>query len=256
MDEDAPPTMSLDEYDDSTADAAYNQTSGSGGSSNMTNGVMSPPQSSLPGSGRRPADSGALTNGASSTPLSSLTGGFKVVVFGFASNAQKDVHRHFTAIGNVSHDSTASSSKGSGPASESGSNWFTLGYESPVAAQKAVARSGEIIGGAMIGVKYADAASASAAEGSVSESMSNTSASTTLGTPARVLPASAAFLKPKPAAARLQLARTETSQRIADLGKMDPKVFQQPQANGADPQSAKKEGGGVISTVTNLIFGF
>lgn len=265
MDEDAPPTTSLDEYDESNMSTQFSTSPQPIGA--LTNGISSPPSVgalALPGSGRRPTENGnasASTSNGVSTPLSSLSGGFKIVVFGFPPDSRQDVVRQFTSLGPVSYNSSSTSKPEGSQKGDTGANWFTLGYESTVSAQRAIARHGDVISGFMIGVKYADAASAAAASSAdqqASDSQHNQS-STSLGTPARVLPASAAFLKPKPSSAHMQVARSATSSRLADLGKIDPKVFQQPsaQTNGqADKKQANSTGGGVISTVTNLIFGF
>ena len=238
MEEDAPPTDTLDEFDD-----------GPSGGNNAGAYVGSPPASSAavhsshaqtstsasagtavvnagPSSNAPTANGSGTGNGQQQHPV------YKLTIFGFPPSSSSSIVSHFSSIGNVVYNSlsdssaSASTSTATSGSSESdrpsGANWLTIGYDSEWSALRALRRNGEVLGGnCMIGVKWAEGSAAPSASASASASSgtgnafpaagaspageaspspsTTTSASTsTFGTPATVLPASSAWLAKKP----------------------------------------------------------
>ncbi|MBW0520292.1 hypothetical protein O181_060007 [Austropuccinia psidii MF-1] len=82
--------------------------------------------------------------------------GYKVHVFGFTSPQQSFVMNHFTSIGELVCPYELS---------PEGGNWATITYKHSTAAQRAVRKNGEILGGIiMIGCKWADSSGVPANE--------------------------------------------------------------------------------------------
>ncbi|KAG0148111.1 hypothetical protein CROQUDRAFT_655235 [Cronartium quercuum f. sp. fusiforme G11] len=82
------------------------------------------------------------------TPETQTNSGYKVYVFGFVQSQQAFVLKHFTSIGELLH---------SPEPSVDGGNWVTITYKHNWAAQRAIRKNGEILGGViMIGCKAVD----------------------------------------------------------------------------------------------------
>ena len=105
-------------------------------------------------------------SGALSPPVAST--GYPVIIFGFASSLRSSVVAHFRLIG----PSTVSDASDA-----SGSNWVTLVYSEAWHAARAVRRSGEVVSGSMIGVKWAHGPPAELQESSTQLSTTNANAS-------------------------------------------------------------------------------
>ncbi|KAK9893908.1 hypothetical protein P389DRAFT_110169 [Cystobasidium minutum MCA 4210] len=279
MEEDAPPVDTLDDFDND-AGVPY---------------VSSPPPSQpapisaspakrqigLPnGSASQSASSssfGQMSNGQSSNNNSS-SGIYKVVVFGYPPNLQSSVLKEFASIAPLVYNSiqdpspsTSSSNKQSDVPPPTGSNWFTIGYDNDWAALRAIRKNGDIIAdSAMIGVKWADPnkaldsgmdlipssfSSQQQQSSASSNGLPRSSTASNLGTPATILPASQAFLPNKASDANSSgaaaMRKSATLNKINEMGKIDPSIFKQPEAS-----QQQKQGGGVVGTLTNLIFGF
>ncbi|EFP76582.1 uncharacterized protein PGTG_02043 [Puccinia graminis f. sp. tritici CRL 75-36-700-3] len=81
-------------------------------------------------------------------PQTSSSVGYKVHIFGFTPSQQSFVMEHFSSIGELVCPPELSAE---------GGNWATLSYKHNTAAQRAVRKNGEILGGIiMIGCKFAD----------------------------------------------------------------------------------------------------
>ncbi|PLW16870.1 hypothetical protein PCANC_09441 [Puccinia coronata f. sp. avenae] len=82
------------------------------------------------------------------SPQTSSPAGYKVYVFGFTPSQQSFVMDHFSSIGELLCPPELSSE---------GGNWAIVTYKHNTAAQRAVRKNGEILGGIiMIGCKFAD----------------------------------------------------------------------------------------------------
>ncbi|GAA5884638.1 hypothetical protein JCM16303_003694 [Sporobolomyces ruberrimus] len=133
LDEDAPPTASLSEFEHSEGPS-------NGADSNF--------------GGYRPQPEQATNSpfsGASSSlypaPSSSSSGTYSVNVFGFPTSALDLVLDYFSQFGEVV----------SKKVSEEGGNWVTIEYAQPWSAARAARKNGEILGGVlMVGVKVID----------------------------------------------------------------------------------------------------
>ncbi|OAV87088.1 hypothetical protein PTTG_02316 [Puccinia triticina 1-1 BBBD Race 1] len=85
---------------------------------------------------------------ADQAPQTSSSTGYKVHVFGFTPSQQSFVMDHFSSIGELVCPPELSTE---------GGNWATVSYKHSMAAQRAVRKNGEILGGIiMIGCKFAD----------------------------------------------------------------------------------------------------
>ena len=291
MDEDAPPTDTLDEFDDGPG-AAVGAGSAAAGAANhinsppTTSSALAPASRSGPSMTSPQSQNQQLPNGSSSSSSQQHQQMYKITIFGFPSNLSNSILSHFQNIGNVVYNSLDASSSSSSnqrvtggePDQPQGANWVTIGYESEWSALRALRRNGEILGGTcMIGVRWADGTPSSTSSSSNTvafpgsssneqqsehhqqQTQPTVSASTarqsTFGTPARVLPASAAW-KPNTAAGASQSpSKASTVSRISELGsgRMDPSIFK----DGNDGKAGEgKQSSGVVGTLTNLIFGF
>lgn len=269
MDQDAPPVESLGDDEDEYGYGASPPTLGSNASALVaTNGSSSQQNGASP----QPASRSLLQPSGNSAASSSAPTAFKVTVFGFPTSLQTSVLSSFSNIAPIIYNSlspNSSNSKDTGAEQPAGANWVTIGYEHEWAALRALRRNGEVLGGnLMIGVKTADGAlptslvssaptgflalpsTASASNGESSQPPTTT---TTLGQPIPVLPASQAWLANKKPAGPAALTGTpggkNGTSRLAELGRFDPKAAQA-------QASEQKQGGGVVSTISNLIFGF
>lgn len=259
MEEDAPPVDTLDDFDNDAgvpyiASPPPQQTQ----PAPMAAGSMSPSKRrdvALPNGPTSSFGSGQAQNGSASS--SSNT--YKLIVFGFPPNLQSSVLKDFASIAPLAYNSIQDPSPS---ANAVGSNWFTIAYDNEWAALRALRKNGDIVGDSMIGVKWADAsraldslssdlvpASQQQQQQQQSSSLPRSSTTSNLGTPATVLPASQAFL-PKPNQNGAAMKKSATLNKINDMGKIDPSIFKQPD------QTQQKQGGGVVGTLTNLIFGF
>lgn len=261
MEEDAPPVDTLDDFDND-AGVPY---------------VASPPppstsapspskrQISLP---NRPSTSSSNHNGQQQIQQrSSVKDSYKLIVFGFPPNLQSSVLKEFSSIAPLVYNSltqdSPSTSNGPSEIPTTGSNWFTIAYDNDWAAMRALRKNGDIIAdNAMIGVRWADNSKnlddlilppTQQQQQSQPSALPRSSTTSNLGTPATVLPASQAFL-PKPnsnnTGGAVAMRKSATLNRINEMGKIDPNIFKQPEAQ------QQKQGGGVVGTLTNLIFGF
>lgn len=250
MEEDAPPVDTLDDFDND-AGVPYISSPPPQQPAPAPAGTMSPSKKrdlSLP-NGSSQSSSGATKNGSSSTV-------YKLIVFGYPPNLESSVLKEFASIAPLSYNSKQDPSPSP---NANGSNWFTIAYDNDWAAMRALRKNGDIVAdSAMIGVKWADgsrvAENAStdltlSSQQQQSSSITRSNTTSNLGIPATVLPASQAFL-PKPNNNGAAMKKSATMNKINDMGKLDPSIFKQPD------QNQQKQGGGVVGTLTNLIFGF
>jgi hypothetical protein len=269
MEEDAPPVDTLDEFDND-AGIPYVSSPPPQQPAPLTAGNASPSKRPLQLNGTSSSSfpSASAQNGFVSSSSSSSNGGYKLIVFGFPANLQSAVLKEFAAIAPLSYNSITDPNPSSSSVSLSipptGSNWFTIAYDTEWAAARALRKNGDIIAdSAMIGVKWADGDNINSSNGGASsdvvsssqqqqqsqQNLPRPSTASNLGTPATVLPASQAFL-PKPISNGAAMRKSATMNRINDMGKLDPSIFKQPDA------TQQKQGSGVVGTLTNLIFGF
>ena len=266
MDEDAPPTDSLYEFDNGEAVTSHSSAtmnanpvyvSSSPPSSIMKKREIPGMDNSLASAPSGPSPQLALASNGSS-PV------FKITLFGFPASFQSSVISHFATISPIIYNSTNASGPGDTKLL-SGPNWVTIGYDQEWAALRALRKNGEILGGScMIGVKWADGTSSSLDSPSSAitnhyvtssnkdpnqtSSQSVTFTPSSLGKPATILPASQAWLTNKPSNLHKSSMLSAASGKLGDLGKMDPAIFRQ--------EEQKAAGGGWTGSLTNLIFGF
>lgn len=272
MEEDAPPVDTLDDFDNdagvpyvSSPPPSQPAPIAASSPSKRQIGLPNGPTSSSFGQQQAP-------NGQSSSNGSNNV--YKLIVFGFPPNLQSSVLKEFASIAplvyNSIQDPSSSASTSTTSTSDlppTGSNWFTIAYDNDWAALRALRKNGDIIAGsAMIGVKWADSTKAldsgmdlipqqhqqQATTTTQQQSLPRSSTASNLGTPATILPASQAFLPKSNSNGASAMRKSATLNRINEMGKIDPSIFKQPDSQ----QQQQKQGGGVVGTLTNLIFGF
>jgi len=281
MDEDAPPTDTLSEFEDGPGSTSgWNGPSSAGPA--FAPGPASSSKSPAPSAANLPGSSSSgasQSNGRQTTSSSSSSQSYKITVFGFNPTLLSSVLQYFGAIApivyNSSSDTSPSKDGGSSAASApAGANWVTVGYENEWSALRALRRNGEVLGGnTMVGVKWASdgpAPQAGAASNGaptpnasandceagalVSRQQQQQQSTSTLGQPAMVLPASQAWLKkPAPTSAGTPI-KSVTASKLNELARIDPKIFKQQEEE--ERKKAQGQNGGVVGTLTNLIFGF
>lgn len=276
MEEDAPPVDTLDDFDN---DAGVPYVSSPTPSQPAPIAAASSPskrQIGLPNGptsssfGQQQAPNGQSSSNGSNNSNNNV---YKLIVFGFPPNLQSSVLKEFASIAPLVYNSiqdpspsapsSSTASSASSDVSPTGSNWFTIAYDNDWAALRALRKNGDIIAGsAMIGVKWADSTKAldsgmdlipqqQQQQTTPQQSLPRSSTASNLGTPATILPASQAFLPKSNANSASAMRKSATLNRINEMGKIDPSIFKQP-----DSQQQQKQGGGVVGTLTNLIFGF
>ncbi|GAA5928645.1 uncharacterized protein JCM15063_003929 [Sporobolomyces koalae] len=137
MEEDAPPTASLNEFD-SVDSSHHAENSAAGSRSQSDHLALSPFSASV--SALPPVPSSSSTSSSSSTT-------YPVNVFGFPSSALELVLDYFSQFGEIVSKTP----------SQEGGNWVTIVYAQPWSAARAARKNGEILGGVlMVGVKALD----------------------------------------------------------------------------------------------------
>lgn len=183
MDEDAPPTDTLAEFEEgpgnptsgSSSSSAWNNNHGASGAMTMTtsagtskspghhyNNLPSGPSSSSTAPTATSPTSAQAANGAQTSGATNAHGASqscKITVFGFNPSLLSSVLQYFSAIAPVVYNSSSDTSPthdAGTAAPPPGANWVTIGYENEWSALRALRRNGEVLGGnTMIGVKWA-----------------------------------------------------------------------------------------------------
>lgn len=179
-----------------------------------------------------------LPSSSSTNDLNSQTGstGYRVFVFGFAQSQQAFVLKHFTSIGDLLQ---------SPEPSVDGGNWVTLTYKHAWAAQRAIRKNGEVLGGViMIGCKAADDQSIPP-ETSSTDSISRSSSNMILSRPVKTYEAHEGVFATPTQARELGLKGF-----INSAGKPNPAIFQ-------NSVEGKSEGSDTyLNRALDLIFGW
>lgn len=179
-----------------------------------------------------------LPSSSSTNDLNSQTGsaGYRVFVFGFAQSQQAFVLKHFTSIGDLLQ---------SPEPSVDGGNWVTLTYKHAWAAQRAIRKNGEVLGGViMIGCKAADDQSIPP-ETSSTDSISRSSSNAILSRPVKTYEAHEGVFATPTQARELGLKGL-----INSAGKPNPAIFQ-------NSVEGKSEGSDTyLNRALDLIFGW
>lgn len=286
MEEDAPPTDSLAEFDDEVP--AYMH-AGSSGAATTTNGNASKTLENGQNAGlsASPGSQPVLLHAASQGGQGQI---YKITVFGFPSTSLPTILQTFETFSPIVYNSTQPVTTSAGATTStksemppSGANWVTIGYEHEWAALRALRKNGEVVrGNIMIGVKWADGSAppqqhssgsatphattttedtatsqaltstgqASSSSSAGVSSMPRSATSSALGQPATVKPANKAYLNPLQQKQQSSSSASKPSAigKIADLGRLDAKIFKE-EPNAKPPS-------GIWGTISNLVFGF
>lgn len=160
--------------------------------------------------------------------------GFRVHVFGFVHSQQAFVLKHFSSIGELL--------KPPEPSIEGG-NWATLTYKQASAAQRAVRKNGEILGGViMIGCRWVDEQHASD-EARPAVTRSN---SMIISRPLKTFEATDAFATPSQSTDKGFLGL------ISNAGKPNPAIFQNHGPEPGQPAAPNS----YVNRALDLIFGW
>lgn len=280
MDEDAPPTASLNEYE--AAEPA------TGADTNFGAQVVSPLQNraekltsdcrlrnSLRTHSEALTSSPFASAGSSLHPAPSSSATFAVHVFGFPTSALDLVLDYFSQFGDIASRSP----------SPEGGNWVTIEYTQPWSAARAARKNGEVLGGVlMVGVKVVDedhlkralAASESGANdalgvspgagtprpvSSASGAVGVPQGGSTIGRPVQVFGPGSAF-KSAPTPSKkgflgLGAGGASTPQQHASTGQ-DPhaSLFAEKSKQAAMQQQGNQGQKGMLGKVSDLVFGW
>lgn len=185
------------------------------------------------------------------TPIAPLSTGYKVYVFGFTPTQQSFVINHFSSIGELVCPPEFSTE---------GGNWAIVTYKHSPAAQRAVRKNGEILGGIiMIGCKFADESCYSSETGD--PSILSKADQRKLGTGSSGLSRSSSMIVSRPlktyASTEAFAAPSQSNEKgllgmMSNAGKPNPLIFQGPNLDPSKDQSKNS----YVNRALDLVFGW